>query len=808
MAQETLLPDGTYSGTGWTGTGSNITEGIASADGNVIQSDSDGEGDVVTIDFANPTSITDADTVTQVDIYVRGRVQTDGGDESFDVSLLIGSVSQGTVTGTPGELNATQQTLGPLNTAGWNSDWTLSQLQGLQVNVVGAQTGMPTANVWEIDTLEVVITYTPAAGGTVYERTLSDNVDIVDPQTRSQAMGRALLSALDLTDGGAESFTNTEAYARNAVVIADLISRAVTGPAGTVYDRTLQDYIDANELTLRKSTQYNIEMYDSVDSIADAVSSAVASIVGRVLSSSVNVSDFISRTALLIRLVSDNTVVTDTIVADIVRNIARNLQSNVNINDVINVAKYLTIERVLQSNLSVTDAITSSMASVIGRILSSSVSVSDFISRVSLVSRLLQDNTEVSDSVVIIKLLILDRTLVDLVNVNDSIIRTVLTVGTIERILQDSINVFDELAVRQWLVRQLGDYVDITDSVVRSVSAAGSIISRIMQDSVSLQDTEQHYLLMVRSVIDQLSVIDSILREASFVRLLSDNVDLTDALSKESVSIILRSLADYININDSLVADLSVLVTGIIIAALNQENIDTEFVRDTAGAANNMTPFSEYIGSYGGQSFWLYGSAIAPASSVDVSVDDQTVTLLKLQNSVDASPFKHHYRQDESQSTYHKDWMWGGYFKKDVFKYIRLSLNDWPYSDNASPVKWAVFDIELGTIVEGDDGFAGILDKGNGVYRCWVRGAVNTLRIVPVVFLLNDSLELTYTGNGESIYGGGFMLCAGAQSYPEYIKNPKELLDNYSKSIYSESGMAATDLEKEFIDAGLERYAL
>lgn len=172
MATETLLPDGTYSGTGWTGAGSNITEGIASADGSVIQSDSDGEADVVTIDFANPVDITDADTVTQVDVYYRGRVQTNGGDENFDVDLLIGGTPQATVSGTPGELTATLANFGPINTGLWNSDWSLSQLQSLQVSLVGAQTGMPTANVWEIDTLEVVITYTPAATGGVPTLTL------------------------------------------------------------------------------------------------------------------------------------------------------------------------------------------------------------------------------------------------------------------------------------------------------------------------------------------------------------------------------------------------------------------------------------------------------------------------------------------------------------------------------------------------------------------------------------------------------------------------------------------------------------
>jgi hypothetical protein len=164
MAEEILNPNGTYSGTGWTGTGSNITEGIASADGNEISSDSDGEADTVTIDI-EPSALTDADTITNVSIVVRARVTTNGGDESITVNLVVDSSAQTAVAGTPGELNASHQTLASRNDATWNTDWTAAQLDALQVTVVGAQTGMPDPNVWHIDTLDVVITYTPGGGG-------------------------------------------------------------------------------------------------------------------------------------------------------------------------------------------------------------------------------------------------------------------------------------------------------------------------------------------------------------------------------------------------------------------------------------------------------------------------------------------------------------------------------------------------------------------------------------------------------------------------------------------------------------------
>jgi len=162
MATETLFPNGTYSGTGWTGTGSNITEGITAANGDEISSASDGEGDVVTIDIAS-SALADSDTITNVSIQVRARCTDDGGDESITVNLIVDSSAQTAVTGTPGEMATTHTTFAARNDATWNTDWTAAQLDALQVTVVGVQSGMPTPNYWHIDTLEVVITYTPGA---------------------------------------------------------------------------------------------------------------------------------------------------------------------------------------------------------------------------------------------------------------------------------------------------------------------------------------------------------------------------------------------------------------------------------------------------------------------------------------------------------------------------------------------------------------------------------------------------------------------------------------------------------------------
>ncbi len=165
MATETLFLDGTFSGIGWTGTGTDIDEGITGADGNEISSDSDGEDDAVTLDFADIVDIVDADTVTRIDLEIRARVTTQGDDENFNgVDLLISSSGLGESLTTSGTLTSSHANYS-LNGALWNTDFTVTQLNTLQVVLSPNQSGMPTANVWHIDTAEVVITYDLAPTG-------------------------------------------------------------------------------------------------------------------------------------------------------------------------------------------------------------------------------------------------------------------------------------------------------------------------------------------------------------------------------------------------------------------------------------------------------------------------------------------------------------------------------------------------------------------------------------------------------------------------------------------------------------------
>lgn len=140
-----------------------IDEDIASADGNLYGPGTDFNPSA---DFGltNPAVVVDADTVTQVDITVRLKRGGTVANVQCDVDFLIGGVVQGTEVGT-GNLTTSFANYGPLNDAGWNSDWTLAQLQGAEVRLSATESGKPGTRAVDLDCCDVIVTYTPAGGG-------------------------------------------------------------------------------------------------------------------------------------------------------------------------------------------------------------------------------------------------------------------------------------------------------------------------------------------------------------------------------------------------------------------------------------------------------------------------------------------------------------------------------------------------------------------------------------------------------------------------------------------------------------------
>ena len=159
MATETLNVGGVATKGSWTGTDADIFEAIAGADDTGLRNQVS-EGDGLLLDLED-SARGDGDTITNVSIVARGQRGANAGD-NFTVQIYIGGVAQGSPVSF-GTLTASWSTSGTLNDAGWNSDWTAAQLDGMQVEVVPTQGGMPENVDVYVDCFDVVITYTAAA---------------------------------------------------------------------------------------------------------------------------------------------------------------------------------------------------------------------------------------------------------------------------------------------------------------------------------------------------------------------------------------------------------------------------------------------------------------------------------------------------------------------------------------------------------------------------------------------------------------------------------------------------------------------
>ena len=162
MATETLNIDSIDSDwLGASGAATDIDEAIASADASLYGPGPESDA----ADFGlTSTGVVDADTVTAVNITVRLKAGGTAGNEQCNVYLLIGGVVQGGAV-TTGNLTASFANYGPLNDAGWNSDWTAAQLNLFQIRLTPTQSGMPGTNAVDLDCADVVVTYTPASTG-------------------------------------------------------------------------------------------------------------------------------------------------------------------------------------------------------------------------------------------------------------------------------------------------------------------------------------------------------------------------------------------------------------------------------------------------------------------------------------------------------------------------------------------------------------------------------------------------------------------------------------------------------------------
>ena len=152
----TLLPNSLVKVSGWPVGGlTDINEGVAVADGNVMSTSADGEGENFYVEFPAPP-ITDADLVTAV--YVVLRHGTSGADANSILAALLYIDSILVGGGGTAAPNRVALTTDLLNIAAWNEDWTAAQLATIRVAIHAAGSSVPER--WDIDNVELFIAYT------------------------------------------------------------------------------------------------------------------------------------------------------------------------------------------------------------------------------------------------------------------------------------------------------------------------------------------------------------------------------------------------------------------------------------------------------------------------------------------------------------------------------------------------------------------------------------------------------------------------------------------------------------------------
>jgi len=159
MTIEIRTPDSTEGG-GWeNGDHLDVDEGIATPDGNVIDTTIDDDF----VDFGFPaTTIVDADTVNGIDIKIRAKRTGSGTLDTITITLVIaGGPKAAVISGVLGDAFATFT----FSDATWDDDWTAAELDGAEIRVRSTQTGMPTAATWEIDAIDNETDFTAADGG-------------------------------------------------------------------------------------------------------------------------------------------------------------------------------------------------------------------------------------------------------------------------------------------------------------------------------------------------------------------------------------------------------------------------------------------------------------------------------------------------------------------------------------------------------------------------------------------------------------------------------------------------------------------
>lgn len=317
-----------------------------------------------------------------------------------------------------------------------------------------------------------------AAGPTIINRTLSDSIDVTDPQDQWRLRNRELQESIDTSD-------LLDVYNLRGRTLLDSFDLQDQLARKAVKVRALLETIDINDDLVPYRTLARV-LADNAD-LADAIVAEIVStgIITRVLSDSINLQDLRLKSLAKSRTLLDSLDVVDAVISELVSVgiITRTLLDSINLQDFR--AKVLVKSRL--DSLDVVDSAVSELVTVgiISRALLDSIDVQDIRYKIETKARKGQVDLQDDKALFIEKV----RIIFDALDAIDNLSNKQLLRG---RVLSDSIDLTDSIVTMFLLRRIVSEYVEISDSIDASVvfSGAGPIITFVLQsikDELNIQ---------------------------------------------------------------------------------------------------------------------------------------------------------------------------------------------------------------------------------------------------------------------------------------------------------------------------------
>lgn len=258
-------------------------------------------------------------------------------------------------------------------------------------------------------------------------RSLDDSVSTVDDLLRSAARGRMTTDIAELTDdllpwqlrnrltddtlGLSDDLTRWTRLFRLLSDALPLVDSILAGAGPQTYVRALDDDTSLSDNLTRALEKLRtaddvltptddlvraagfVRLLTDVLPLVDDIATAVAGVLFRALTDGVELSDVLDRTTELVRLESDATGLTDSLLSQVV--ITKNVLDSIATSDDVTIA--VVRHRLLSEWADLTDDLTSEAAGVIQQTLTDSLSLGEDVVRLAVLARLLDDAVSPAD---------------------------------------------------------------------------------------------------------------------------------------------------------------------------------------------------------------------------------------------------------------------------------------------------------------------------------------------------------------------------------------------------------------------------